>query len=144
MQNNNIAEQDFVNYAVPGNTKEIIWLKAGIAKSKNKEIKKHASMMLADHEKLDATVKTYLGNHSALSVPSVDTSNVVNINDKKGSAWDSAWTNKMVEDHGELLTKLENSQKNVKDTALLSIINSTIPIVESHLAMVKAVKVSGK
>jgi len=35
-------------------------LQAGIDKSSSGELKKHAKMMKADHEKLDATVKNYL------------------------------------------------------------------------------------
>ena len=140
VQNNSVGEQDFVNYAVPGNTKEIIWLEAGIHKSHDKELKQQASMMLTDHKKLDAEVKHYLDNHKDLNVPTVDTANVVDINDKKGADWDKAWANKMVEDHSDLLSKLQNSQRDVKDTALLSLINSTVPVVESHLAMAKTLK----
>jgi putative membrane protein len=130
-------EQEFVNYAVPGNTKEIIWLEAGIKNGQNKELKNHAKMMLKDHQKLDETVKRYLSYHSGLAVPAVDTSNVVNITAKKGKEWDKAWADKMVDDHSDLLGKLKQSQSDVKDTALLSIINSTVPVVESHLTMAK-------
>ncbi len=133
----NTGEQDFLDYAVPANTKEIIWLKAGINHGTSKALKDHARMMLKDHEKLDGTVKNYLSSHSNLHAPTVDTTNVVNINDKKGKDWDMAWTDKMVTDHSDLLDKLKNSQNQVKDTALLSIINSTIPVVNSHLTMVK-------
>jgi putative membrane protein len=133
----NKAEQNFINYAVPGNTKEIVWLKAGISQGHNKQLKEHAKMMLKDHLKLDSTVSAYLGNHKDLSIPSVDTTNAVNINDKKGADWDKAWVQKMVDDHSELLTKLQLSSSDVKDTELLSIINGTIPVVQSHLSMVK-------
>ena len=134
------GEQNFVNYAVPGNTKEIIWLKAGVDKG-NKDIKSHAKMMLKDHQHLDTKVKDYLSTKgTGLSVPSVDTANVVTINDKKGKDWDKAWVDKMVEDHSDLLDKLQNSQKDVKDTSLLSLINNTIPVVQSHLAMAKAMQ----
>jgi putative membrane protein len=135
-----VADQDFVNYAVPGNTKEIIWLKAGIAQSSNHELKSHAHSMLKDHEKLDSTVKGYLSMHSDLIVPSVDTSNVVNIQGKKGKEWDKAWVDQMVQDHSDLLDKLKKSQGDIKDTALLSIVNNTIPVVQSHLDMVKNIQ----
>jgi putative membrane protein len=134
-------EQDFVNYAVPANTTEMVWLREGISKSDNKEIKNHAKMMLKDHEKLDDKVKAYLSTKgTSLTVPTVDTSNAVNINDKKGKDWDKAWVDKMVEDHSGLLDKLKTSQKDVKDSSLLTLINSTIPTVESHLAMAKSMQ----
>lgn len=136
-QSDNKAEQDFINYAVPANTKEIVWLKAGIKDGHNKELRNHAKMMLKDHLKLDSTVSAYLGNHKDLTIPSVDTTNAVNINDKKGADWDKAWADKMVDDHSGLLDKLQRSSSDVKDTELLSIVNGTIPVVQSHLSMAK-------
>jgi putative membrane protein len=134
-------EQDFVNYAVPANTKEMVWLREGIAKSGNSDIKNHAKMMLKDHQQLDEKVKAYLSTKGTnLNVPAVDTTNAVNINDKKGKDWDKAWVDKMVDDHSELLDKLKSSQKDVKDSSLLTLINNTIPTVESHLAMAKTMK----
>src|SRR5882762_8821899 len=62
-QNKASGEQDFINYAVPANTKEIIWLQAGIKQGQNKELKNHAKMMLKDHQSLDQTVKNYLSSH---------------------------------------------------------------------------------
>src|ERR1700682_5661984 len=73
VKNNSVAEQNFIDYAVPANTKEIIWLEAGIHKGHNKELRQHASMMLTDHKNLDAEVKHYLDNHKNLNVPTVDT-----------------------------------------------------------------------
>jgi putative membrane protein len=134
------GEQDFINYAVPANTKEIIWLRAGIKQGQNKDLKNHAKMMLKDHQKLDATVKNYLSSHNNLSVPTVDTSNVVGLQDKKGKDWDKGWADQMVSDHSELLTKLKQSQNDVRDTALASIINNKIPVVDSHLQMAKTVQ----
>jgi putative membrane protein len=134
------AEQDFINYAVPANTKEIIWLKAGIKEGHNKELRSDAKMMLKDHKQLDSTVSAYLDSHKSFAVPTVDTANAVNINDKKGADWDKAWADKMVDDHSGLLDKLQKSQSDVKDTALLAIITSVIPVVQSHLAMAKDLK----
>jgi putative membrane protein len=134
-------EQEFVNYAVPANTTEMIWLREGVEKSGNKDIKNHAKMMLKDHQQLDEKVKAYLTTKGTnLTVPAVDTTNAVNINDKKGKDWDKAWVDKMVDDHSNLLDKLKSSQKDVKDSSLLALINNTIPTVESHLAMTKTMK----
>jgi len=139
-QNKSSGEQDFINYAVPANTKEIIWLQAGVKQGQNKDLKNHAKMMLKDHQQLDQTVKNYLSSHNNLSVPTVDTSNVVGLQDKKGKDWDKGWADQMVSDHSDLLVKLKQSQNDVKDTALASIINNTIPVVDSHLQMVKSLQ----
>lgn len=139
-QNKTNPEQDFINYAVPANTKEIIWLKAGVNHGQSKSLKDHAKMMLKDHQKLDVTVSKYLSSHGNLTAPAVDTSNVVNIQNKMGKDWDKAWVDQMVNDHSDLLGKLKQSQTDVKDTSLSSIITSTIPVVESHLAMAKSLQ----
>jgi putative membrane protein len=117
--------------------KEMAWLKAGMAKGTSKEVKQHATMMLKDHEKIGATVKDYLSKHSNITMPSVDTANVVDINDKSGADWDKAWVDKMVDDHSALLDKLNSSKTEVKDADLNKIIMNTIPTVQSHLSMVK-------
>ncbi|MEP6713254.1 MAG: DUF4142 domain-containing protein [Ferruginibacter sp.] len=130
------AEQEFINYAVPGNMNEIEWLKAGVQKG-SKEVKDHAAMMLKDHEGLGTKVKAYLDAHKDLTMPTVDVANAVTINDKMGADWNKAWTDKMVDDHAGLLDKLKASSTTVKDDALLAIINPAIKTVEGHLAMVK-------
>lgn len=130
-------EQEFINYAVPGNTKEIIWLKAGMSKATSKEIKSHAAMMLKDHNNLGAHVKDYMSKKPNLTMPALDTANEVNINDKTGADWDKAWADKMVADHSDLLDKLKVSKTNVKDPDLNKLITGAIPVVASHLSMVK-------
>lgn len=130
------AEQDFINFAIPANTKEILWLKAGLSKGAG-DIKEHSSMMLKDHNKLGETVKGWLSKHPDIKVPTVDTANTVDINDKTGNDWNKAWVDKMVKDHNSLLEQLKISQSAVKDSSLSKIITSTIPVVESHVSMAK-------
>jgi len=133
------AEQDFLNYAVPANTKEIMWLKAGMDKG-SKEIKQHASMMLKDHKKLEASVKSLMASKPSFAMPTVDTTEAANAMSalaQTGAAWDKAWADKMVDEHTALLDQLKKAKANVKDAELAKLINSTIPVVESHLAMAK-------
>lgn len=129
-------EQEFINYAVPGNINEIDWLNAGV-KYGSKEVKTHAGMMLKDHEALGKKVKAYLDTHTNLTVPTADTSNAITINNKIGNDWNKAWSDKMVDDHAGLLDKLKTSSTTVKDPQLLAIINPAIKTVEAHLAMAK-------
>ncbi|MEO5943215.1 MAG: DUF4142 domain-containing protein [Ferruginibacter sp.] len=129
-------EQEFINYAVPGNTNEMDWLTAGV-KYGSKDIKTHAAMMLKDHDALGKKVKAYLDAHTNLTVPAVDTTNAVTINDKMGNDWNKAWSDKMVDDHAGLLDKLKTSSTTVKDPELLAIINPAIKTVEGHLEMAK-------
>ncbi|MEO5890777.1 MAG: DUF4142 domain-containing protein [Ferruginibacter sp.] len=133
-------EQDFLNYAIPANAKELIWLKAGLAQGTLKDIKEHSTMMIKDHKKLEATVKEFMAKKPSMSMPALDTANTVNINDKTGEGWDKAWTDKMVDDHTALLDKLKKAKEDVKDADLNKIITNTIPVVASHLAMTKMIQ----
>jgi putative membrane protein len=132
-------EQEFINYAVPGNVNEIDWLNAGV-KYGSKDVKDHAGMMLKDHEALGKKVKAYLDAHTTLTAPSVDTTNAITINDKTGKDWDKSWADKMVDDHAGLLDKLKASSTTVKDKALLDIINPAIKTVQGHLDMAKTLQ----
>ena len=136
-------EQEFINYAVPKNTKEIMWITAGTKKG-DKEIKKHSAMMLKDHNKLAMDIKTWMGNHTNIMMPALDTANEVNINDKMGNEWNKAWVEKLVADHVEILDKLKSAKTSVTDADLNKIISNTIPVVESHLSMCKMMATAKK
>lgn len=130
-------EQEFLNYAIPKNTKEIMWIKAGATHGAMKETKDHATMMLKDHNKLAAEIKDYMTQNPSYMMPALDTANEVTILDKKGADFDKAWADKMVSDHEEILSKLNSAKTSVTDANLSKIITNTIPVVESHLSMAK-------
>ena len=136
-------DQASVNYAVTKNTKEVAWLQAGRVKGTSKELKEHAKMMLADHKKLDGEVSALVAK-KGWTAPTVDVSNEVNINDKSGKDWDMAWTDKMIADHSEILDMFGKAKQNVKDDELRTLITKTIPVVQSHLDMAKAMKAKMK
>lgn len=136
MTANSSPEQNFINIAVPANMKEMAWLNAGISKG-SKQIKDDAEKMLKDHKKLGADVQNYLSSKPNLKAPSVDTSNVVTINDKSGKDFDKAWTDKMVDDHTDLLMHLHETDSLTKDPDLKKLVSGAIPVVQSHLNMAK-------
>ncbi|MEO5888968.1 MAG: DUF4142 domain-containing protein [Ferruginibacter sp.] len=133
-------EQDFLNFAIPANAKELIWLKAGMAQGSIKDIKEHAAMMIKDHKKLGAAVDEFMSKKPTYAKPLLDTANTITINDKTGAGWDKAWVDKMMDDHNALLEKLKKAQADVTDADLKKIVTGAIPVVESHVAMVKMVQ----
>lgn len=136
-----LPEQDFINYAVPKNAKEILWLKAGLSKG-NAAIKQHSKLMLKDHNKMGEQIKAWMAKNSTIKMPALDTANEVSINNKLGDDWNRAWVDKSFADHNELLSHLKSAQTVVKDAALNNIITAAIPVVEGHLAMVKKMQQS--
>lgn len=140
----NKVNQDFINYAVPKNAAEIDWLMAAKASGTSRELKAHADMMLRDHKKLEATVKGYLGKHTNITAPAVDTTGTVNLTEAKGDAWDKAFTEKLIADHEELMGKLKDAEGNLTDADLKKIAVNTIPVVHSHLSMAKSMQAKMK
>ncbi|MEO7800818.1 MAG: DUF4142 domain-containing protein, partial [Ginsengibacter sp.] len=136
----NKVNQDFITYAVPKNAAEIDWMMAAKTTGTSKELKSHAEMMLRDHKKLEATVKGYLGKHTNIAVPAVDTTGTVNLTETKGDAWDKAFVAKMVSEHEDLISHLNDAENSVTDADLKKIVTSTKPVVQSHLDMVKGMQ----
>lgn len=132
------ANQDAINYAVPENTKEVMWLKAANERGIHKDVRASALIMLGDHNKFGKELKRIIdkGNYT---IPAFDTTNVVNINDKIGIDWDKAWAGRMVADHMESLKLLQKAVNDVSDPDLQKLISSTIPVVQSHLTMVEQI-----
>ncbi len=132
------ANQDAINYAVPENTKEVMWLKAANERGIHKDVRASALIMLGDHNKFGQQLKKIIekGNYT---IPAFDTTNVVNINDKIGIDWDKAWAGRMVADHMEFLKLLQKAVNDVSDPDLQKLISSTIPVVQSHLTMVEQI-----
>lgn len=131
-----IPEQDFINYAIQKNIKEIVWLKVGLING-DAAIKSHAKMMLKEHAKFNEQIKFWIAKHSNFALPAIDTIQEIYSKNKKGADFNVAWIEKLINDHKELLSNFKNAQTVVKDSALNKIISNTIPIVEAHLAMAK-------
>jgi putative membrane protein len=127
-------DQDFIKDAVEMNTKELAWLNAGNTMGTDKELKGHAKMMIADHEKMGMDVKDY-ATKKALEIPNVDTAGEVDDNEKRGKDWDRKWAEKMVDDHQKVIKRFENAQNDVKDEELRTMISNALPKLRSHLEM---------
>jgi putative membrane protein len=136
---NGDQDQRFVKDAVELNTKELAWIHAGIDHGTDADVKKHAKHMLPDHEKMGAEVSAYAAKKS-MEVPTVDVTNEVDMNDKKGRDWDKKWADKMVDDHEKAINRFENASANVKDPELKTMIDNTLPTLRSHLEMAKTLQ----
>ncbi len=131
-----LPEQDFINYALPKNNNEIIWLKAGLTKG-DAAIKAQAKLMLKDYTKLGDAIKEWVRKNKNFTLPPLDTAGEINSKIKIGNDWNSAWIEKSVTDHNQILINLKNAQLVVKNSELNKLISNTIPVMETHLAMVK-------
>ncbi|MBS1585422.1 MAG: DUF4142 domain-containing protein [Bacteroidetes bacterium] len=135
--------KSFVNDAVTDNTKELAWLQAGVDHGTSKELKAHAKMMIADHQKLGDEVKAY-ATRKGISLPNVDTTGVASLSEKPGKDWDKAWVNKMVDAHQNAIDMFTSAQGKVTDPELKATIDKALPVLHSHYDMVKKMQDSMK
>lgn len=133
------VDQRFVKDAVEMNTKELAWINAGMAMGTDAELKRHAKMMMTDHEALGAAVKDY-ATAKGMEMPNVDTTGTADINEKKGRDWDKKWASEMVDEHEKAIRRFERAEQDVKDESLHTLVAGALPKLRSHLDMMKGLK----
>lgn len=138
---NGNPDSNFVVKVTNANRNEIAMLEAGVKMGTSKDLKAHAKMMLADHNKLAKKMDDYAKAKNYPVMPKDKaTDELADMNDKKGMDWDKAWTDKMVDGHNKTIKTFEDGRNDVKDPELKSIIDNTLPTLHSHLDMVTNLK----
>lgn len=124
---------DFVTDVLESSTKEMAWLKAGINEGTDKEVKSNAQKMLSDHQTLSNELKSYAQNNN-ISLPDIDTTDIVDINEKRGVEWDEEWADEVGDNHVQLVNRFERADRRIADddTTLKNIIAKTLPLLQSH------------
>ena len=144
----NNADSSFVLKAGTQNSDETKLLQAGISKGTSAELKAHAKMMLADHQKLATEMKAYAAKKKYSLMDSSESKAKDDLSDidknAKGKEWDKAWTDKLVDGHEKTVKLFENAQSRVKDPVLSAKIGKTLSTLRSHLTMVEGLQNSMK
>lgn len=133
-------DANFLTDAAAANMAEIAALKSGMSRSGNAELKKHAEMMLKDHEKMAQDVMAY-AKKKGISLPAEannsDKQKLADLEKKTGVDYDKAWAQMMVDDHQKVVDMFESKQGKAADPELNSMIATALPIFRSHLDMSK-------
>ncbi len=141
-------DSNFVVKAGTQNADEIKLLQAGIANGTSAELKSHAKMMLADHQKMGMEVKAYAAKKKYSTLDSSESKAADELSDlnknTKGKEWDKAWADKLVDGHEKTIKLFEDGQSTVKDPTLSGMIGKKLPTLHSHLTMVQGLQNSLK
>jgi len=133
-------DQDFATKAAATNLAEIRAHEGALNKATSADVKKHAQMMLTDHKKMDADMKT-LASSKGLTLPAEPRADKVQMQDEmnklSGKEWDMAYLDAQVQDHKEAIAMFEDGEKSVQDADLKALITATLPKLRSHLKMVE-------
>ena len=137
-------DSNFVVKAILLNNKAMILLQAGIDNGSNGEIATDARTMLDHHKELGDRLTQY-ADKAKYPYPHGDRGraddDLASVNKKaRGSDWDKAWTDDMVDTHKDEVSACEKGRDNVKDPSLKALIIDILPTYRNHLDMMKNLK----
>ena len=95
-----------------------------------------AKQKKAKQEELQQQMQDYAAK-KGYNMPTIDTANAVDINNKSGKDWDKAWADKMVDDHDKTISKFKKGLGDVSDPELKDMISNTLPTLQMHWDMCK-------
>lgn len=136
--------QGFVDAAAMGDMYEIKAAKIAEQRSKNKDIKAFAKMMIADHGKTTAAMKGFIAANSQFKAPTdLDqrrTGLLDNLKSAQDKDFDHTYADQQVAAHQEMLTLMNGFAEHGDNDALKAMAAKTAPVVQQHLDKAKALQ----
>lgn len=137
------ADAEFTYDVVASNYGEIKLAELANQRSRNKEVKSVAQMLLTDHTAALNELKT-IAQAKAISIPVEERETaekkIDNLADKSGEEFDKDWTNEMLEMHEEGIEKFENRLEDTEDPELKAYISKTLPVLKKHREELEALQ----
>jgi putative membrane protein len=142
-------DAEFAVAAADGGMMEVALGKLAMQKGISPSVKKFGAQMVKDHSKANMELKA-LASEKQIMIPA-EMSNkcqkeVSDLDEKKGTDFDKAYTDLMVKDHNEDIEEFKKEAGKGNDAQLSSWAKNKIPVLEHHLMMAEEAqkKVSGK
>ena len=133
-------DAEFVMKASEGGLYEVEAHKLATKMAKNEDVKKHATMMLKDHTKLNAEMKkvaTAGGMKVATKLDAKHAKTIETLKGLKGAEFDKAYLADQVEDHEADIKEFTTASEKAKAPALKELATKALPTLKEHLEMVK-------
>jgi putative membrane protein len=137
-----LTDTAFANKAAVGGMAEVEMGKLALEKATNTKLKDFASMMVNDHGKANAELKTIAEGKNMMLPTALDqehTSKMEELKTKSGADFDKAYAEAMVEGHEKTLDLMEDG-KNLADAQLKAFAEKTGPVVKQHLDLIKSIR----
>ena len=135
-------DQAFMTDVAEAGMTEIQASQAAQSISRNQRVKDFASMMVSDHTKWGDNLKK-LAQARNVTLPATPTpaqqAAVASLQKKSGTTFDKDYMRMMVHDHEGAVHLFEKGQKSVKDTALMTFVDNTLPGIRMHLDSARAI-----
>jgi putative membrane protein len=136
------SPQDFVKDASQGGMAEVELGKLALKNSQNADVKKFAQMMIDDHGKANAELKT-LATKKSFTVPEgVGSHKAVmdRLEPLTGTAFDKSYVDAMLTDHNNDIKDFEYQANSSTDPDVKAFAAKTLPTLKKHLQAIEAVR----
>ena len=141
------ADTKFAMEAADGGMMEVELGRLALTKATSPMVKQHAQMMVDDHSKANAELKS-LAATKGITLPdsmSADHKKAYkNLSEKKGTAFDKAYTDMMVDDHKKDLDKFKDEADKGTDPDIKAWASGKVPTLQQHLDAWQMTKNGGK
>lgn len=137
------AEKTFIIAAAQGGMAEVSLGTLAAQKALRAEVKSFGNRMVSDHGKANDELKA-LATNKGLALPTELSKEQNKAGDDlakaTGKDFDRAYVAAMVADHEKDVAEFENAMQEVKDPDLQAWVSKTLPTLQEHLRMAKAMK----
>ncbi len=141
------VQDNFWADAAHGGMGEVELSKLASTKSKNAEVKKFAQMMVTDHTKVNAELKTLAATKKVVLPTEMDSAHKSIMDDltkAEGTDFDKKYVDAMLSGHEDSVELFEDQSKDNSDAELKSFTTKTLPTLKAHLEMIKKMQESMK
>jgi putative membrane protein len=137
------ADQDFILAAAQGGMTEVKLGELAAQNGKRADVKEFGQMMVKDHSAINADLKTLVAQKEVILPDSLDAKHqrmVDKMAALNGSAFDKVYIASMIKDHKMDAKEFKAESAATKDTDIKSFVDKSLPVVESHLQHITAMK----
>src|SRR5688500_9741580 len=80
-------EEDFVSDVLEANAEELDWLREGVNKATDPQVKSMAQEMITEHEKMNDDIRNYASKQN-FRLDDIDTVKTATLKEDRGTEWD--------------------------------------------------------
>jgi putative membrane protein len=134
------SDKAFIMKAADGGMTEVELGKIAEKNGQKEDVKSFGGQMVKDHGKANDDLKGIASKMNVTVPDKVSAKHQAKIDKMSkmsGAAFDTAYIKGMVEDHEKTAAEFEKARGQVKNEDLKKFIDDTLPVVKSHLEMVK-------
>lgn len=141
------VQDNFWTNAAQGGMAEVELGKLAASKATNAEVKQFAQMMVSDHTKANAELKTLAAKKNVVlptEMSSSHKSTMEDLNKLTGAEFDKAYVDAMVEDHEDDVELFQDKSEDSSDPDVKAFATKTLPTLKKHLDTIKAIQAKMK